>query len=175
MTCVSSPVCKIISLNPSGKSLLQLRPSRPKEGRWPSSRTLGGMRWTRRRRRRATPMRTAKSCGPDAPTLASSFVEAMSARRADTPRSTKRRWQKSPVTGESVKETVKTIAQGRPGVTGEPVVTTLVCLFHLHARLRVHRAPGFPCALRFREGQMSCQPRTHRAARMRTCICRFRG
>src|SRR3984893_9700489 len=41
----------------------------------------------------------------------------------------KRRWQKSPVTGESTKETVKTIAQGRPGRSGEPVVTTLVCLF----------------------------------------------
>src|ERR1700730_12778978 len=41
----------------------------------------------------------------------------------------KRRWQKSPVTGESTKETVKTIAQGRPGISGEPVVTTLVCLF----------------------------------------------
>src|SRR6202046_405730 len=43
---VSSPVCKNISLNPSGKSLLELRASRPREGRWPSSRTLGGMRWT---------------------------------------------------------------------------------------------------------------------------------
>src|SRR5262249_40245881 len=31
----------------------------------------------------------------------------------------------------------------------EPVVTMLVC-FHLpHARLRVQRAPGFPCALCF--------------------------
>jgi len=33
-----------------------------------------------------------------------------------------RRWQESPVTGESAKETVKTIAQGRPGYPGEPVV-----------------------------------------------------
>src|SRR6201986_1980426 len=41
--------------------------------------------------------RTAKSCGPDAPTLASSLVEF----------SARRRWQKSPVTGESTKETVK--------------------------------------------------------------------
>jgi hypothetical protein len=30
-----------------------------------------------------------------------------------------RRWQESPVTGESAKETVKTIAQGRPGVPGD--------------------------------------------------------
>jgi len=57
--------------------------------------------------------------------------------RADTPRSTKRRWQKSPVTEESVKETVKTIAQGRPGVTGEPVVTTLVCFIYF-----AHEAAG---------------------------------
>jgi len=52
-----------------------------------------------------------------------------------------------PVTEESTKETVKTIAQGMPGVSGEPVVTMLVCFLFLHARLRVQRAPGFPCAL----------------------------
>jgi hypothetical protein len=60
---------------------------------------------------------TAKSCGPDAPTLESSRWRQLR----------RRRWQKSPVTGESTKETVKTIAQGRPGVSGKPVVTTLVC------------------------------------------------
>jgi hypothetical protein len=49
---------------------------------------------------------TAKSCGPDAPTLESSRWRQLR----------RRRWQKSPVTGESTKETVKTIAQGRPGV-----------------------------------------------------------
>ena len=41
----------------------------------------------------------------------------------------------------------KTIARGMPGETGVTVVTTLVCFFHLQARLRVHRAPGIPCAL----------------------------
>src|SRR5207248_97502 len=81
-------------------------------------------------------MRTAKSCGSDAPTLASSF--AVNARR---------RWQTSPVTGKSTKETVKTIAGGMPGVSGVTVVTMLVCFFILHARLRAHRAPGIPCAL----------------------------
>ena len=50
------------------------------------------------------PMRTAKSCGPDAPTLASSSREANFSGATVT---------KSPVTGESSKETVKTIAQGR--------------------------------------------------------------
>jgi hypothetical protein len=62
-------------------------------------------------------MRTAKSCGPVAPTLVSSSAELSAGRR----------WQKSPVTGESTKETVKTIARGKPVELGEPVVTTLVC------------------------------------------------
>jgi hypothetical protein len=66
--------------------------------------------------RRAALTRTAKPCGPDAPTLASSL--RMMIRR--------RRWQKSPVTGESAEETVKTIARGKPDVTGEPVATTRV-------------------------------------------------
>jgi hypothetical protein len=41
----------------------------------------------------------------------------------------------------------KTIARGMPGRSGVTVVTMLVCFFHSHARLRVHRAPGIPCAL----------------------------
>ena len=48
----SSPLCKNISLSPSGKSFLELPPSCPEEGRWPSSRTLGRMRWTGQRRAR---------------------------------------------------------------------------------------------------------------------------
>src|SRR6478609_1703376 len=50
-----------------------------KEGRWPSSRTLERVRWTFRRCQvlyacgRTALKRTAKSCGPDAPTLASSW------------------------------------------------------------------------------------------------------
>jgi hypothetical protein len=37
---------------------------------------------------------------------------------------------RSPITGESPKEAVKTIAQGRPGYFGKPVVTMLVCFSH---------------------------------------------
>jgi len=44
---LSSPICKNISLRPSGKSLLQLPPSCPTEGRCATSSTRGGMRWTR--------------------------------------------------------------------------------------------------------------------------------
>jgi hypothetical protein len=76
-------------------------------GAYASSRTLGaGCGGRGSGARRAALARTAKSCGPDAPTLASSSC-------GDNPR--ERRWQKSPVTGESTKETVKTIAQGNAG------------------------------------------------------------
>jgi hypothetical protein len=55
---------------------------------------------------------------------------------------------------KSAKETVKTIARGMPVETGVTVVTTLVCFFILHARLRVHRAPGIPHALFGRKFQV---------------------
>ncbi len=44
-------------------------------------------------------------------------------RQVSRKHSAKRRWQKSPVTGESAKETVKTIARGMPDVSGVTVVT----------------------------------------------------
>jgi hypothetical protein len=78
-------------------------------------------------------MRTEKSCGPDAPTLASSCGAIR-----------KRRWQKSPVTGESTKETVKAIAQGRLGVSGEPVVTMLVWFFIPTRGCGCNGHPAFP-------------------------------
>jgi hypothetical protein len=71
---------------------LTLTPSRLTEGRLAivtkREAGCGGRGWRFRRERR---LRTAKSCGPDAPTLASSFAEV----------SARRRWQESPVTGES--------------------------------------------------------------------------
>jgi hypothetical protein len=68
--------------------------------------------------------RTAKSCGPDAPTLASSFAGSFPAQATVA---------KKPGHRGEHEVTVKTVAQGRPGETGEPVVTTLVC-FHFVAR-----------------------------------------
>ena len=110
---LSSPSRKNILLKASGKSRVELRPSRPREGRWPSSRTLGGMRWTLAVRLTNAPKRTAKSCGPDIPTLISGAT-----RERCHPRR-----QQSPVSGASTKEAVKTIAQGRPERSGEPVAT----------------------------------------------------
>src|SRR6267142_199033 len=97
-------------------------------------------------------LRTAKSCGPDAPTLASSLRMASRPNRARTgPIFRKRRWQKSPVTGESTKETVKTIACGMPGDPGGPVATTRV---HYQLRTRGYGCnghPAFPTPSRGRE------------------------
>src|SRR5450759_3751016 len=50
--------------------------------------------------------------------------------------------------GRARRKPLKPLHVGTPGETGGPVVTMLVCLFHhLHARLRVQRAPGVPHAL----------------------------
>ena len=95
-------------------------------------------------RRRTALTRRVKSCGPGAPTLASSS-------RGGNP--LERRWQESPVTGETTKETVKTTAQGMPVDCGVPVVTTLVCFPFLHARLSCafhFCTRGYGCELRIR-------------------------
>jgi hypothetical protein len=85
--------------------------------------------------------RTAKPCGPDIPTLMSSRRRCFSHRGL-------RRWQESPVTGESTEETVKTTRAGNAGSKAVPVATTLVCFLLLHARLWVRaEVPGIPCAL----------------------------
>jgi hypothetical protein len=61
---------------------------------------------------------------------------------------------KKPGTPGRSRSNRNTIAQEMPGRSGEPVVNTLVCFStHLHARLRVHRAPGISCALLHRRGE----------------------
>ncbi len=141
------------------KIILYSLPSRPTEGRCATSSTRGGMRWTPRARGRTCLTRTAKSCGPGASTPASSPAGVIPAGR---------RRQTSPISGESTKETVKTIAQGRPGRSGEPVVTTLVYFdFLSYARLRVHRAPGFPCALCYLRADASGKTRAKNMRRDR--------
>jgi hypothetical protein len=64
------------ALPPALDSELSAPPSRPSEGRWPSSRTLGWDAVDAVACVTNALLRTTKSCGPDAPTLASSSWEA---------------------------------------------------------------------------------------------------
>jgi hypothetical protein len=90
---VSSPGIKNIPVFISPDSLhINSIPSRS-EGRWPSSQRGTGRGGRRCHERRAWLRRTAKSCGPDAPMLASSSWEVNACQE--------RRWQESPFTGEN--------------------------------------------------------------------------
>ena len=100
----------------------------------------------RQAHRREMLLRTAKSCGPDAPALASSWRKhvgptgprcALSASDGDN----------KPITGESTKETVKTIACGSAGLIRWTCGDYTRVLFTLRTRLRVHWASGVPHAL----------------------------
>jgi hypothetical protein len=75
-----------------------------------------------------------------------------------------------PITGESTKETVKTIARGMSGETDVTVVTTLVCFFTLHTRLRAHRAPGIPCSLWSFRGRFPAKLEHNLLARSRSHV-----
>jgi hypothetical protein len=98
-------------------------------------------------RRRTAPKRTAKSCGPGAPTLAPSRVVTsramMGARKPGSP-------------GRS-RISRNTIAQGMPDDLAEPVVTAACFLFCRRAMVRP--SPGIPCALLFSEGRERCMTR----------------
>src|SRR5438876_101334 len=65
----------------------------------------------------------------------------------------------------------KTIARGVPGdFRCDRGDYARVLCFISHARLRVHWAPGIPCALCFLWADDFCKTRTHRAAGMRSRI-----
>jgi hypothetical protein len=55
-----------------------------------------------------------------------------------------RRWQQSPVTWESTKETVKTIARGMPDVSGVTVVTNACAFYHCARGCGRAERPAFP-------------------------------
>jgi hypothetical protein len=193
---VSSPLCKNIPVFTHPKSRLELFISRPTErGVSRSSRTLGagcdgrgsvlramgsqgGFRLVSdvRHADEGRLQRTAKSCGPDAPTLASSQRMLCRPNRARTKR-----------------YPLMTVAK-EPGHRGERDIsrkTTRVrecrafrctrcysCAFYqykVHTRPRVQRAPGIPHALCFLgESFMHNSGASHRAAGSRThvWICR---
>jgi hypothetical protein len=102
--------------------------------------------------------RTAKSCGPDAPTLASSLSGVIPAQATVA---------KEPGHRGEHEVTVKTIARGKPGELAEPVVTMLVCFVLFRTRgCGCGHAPGFPCALCFSR-VLHAQTRAYCAASMR--------
>jgi hypothetical protein len=102
--------------------------------------------------------RTAKSCGPDIPTLISSFAEV----------SARRRWQQSPAHRGDHEGSRKTIARGMPGDSGVTVVTMLVCFFiFAHKAAGACDAPGIPCALSFFRGQAQQLGRRSRREKVR--------
>jgi len=158
------PSQKIFRLTRRANQWQHSRRPVPQRGVSRSSRTRGGMRWTQ-----AALLTRARTCG-----------------RRSRVVLTPRRWRqvggstsagdggkkaRSPVGHRGEHEvTVKTIAQGRLGSSGEPVVTMLVWFFYSHARLRVRRAPGFPCALYFHGRMISGKARAPRAAGMRAHI-----
>ena len=96
--------------------------------------------------------RTAKSCGPGAPTLALS-------ERSD-PLMTVARKPGSPRRSRISRNT---IAQGRPVAPAEPVV--LPRAFLLHADHGCQPAPGLPCALVNRRGPKLQAPLGRNASR----------
>jgi hypothetical protein len=110
------PFCRShFSLVTTGKSMAPLCASRARqEGRFAIVTNVGrGMRWMQvvsgatSLRWTKHHLHTAKSCGPDAATLASSRPTVLLHRGL-------RRWQPSPFTEEITKEAVKTVVQGMP-------------------------------------------------------------
>jgi hypothetical protein len=77
---------------------------------------------------------------------------------------------KRPITGESTKETVKTIRAGSAGMSGEPVVTNLRVFYFYTQGCGCAQASGIPCALCFREGRYLAMTRENRAAGRKTCV-----
>src|SRR5258706_7925095 len=140
---LSSPSGKNSSLLLSGKSALGLPPSCPTRGAI-ARRTSAGRdavdaaaSGERMRAGRMMLMRTAKSCGSDAPMLASSLANF----RGTTV-------SKKPGHRGEREVSRKTIARGMPG-DFRCTCGDYARVLHLisHARLRAHRAPGIPCAL----------------------------
>ena len=156
----SSTRCKNILLLFSPKSAALLRPSHRQEGRSRSSRTRGGMRWTRRAATdECGSKRTAKSCGSDVAVLALRPGEA------------KLLWDnggKRAVLREEHEVSRKAIAQGRPECSRCPVCSCAA----LAMRKSAHETAGAAStrsSLRplTRGREFSSKPRAQCAARSR--------
>ena len=104
--------------------------------------------------RRAAPVRTAKSCGPGAPTQALKSLVSMS----PTTDGGNQAW--SP--GRARRKPLKPVAQGGPGYPAGPVVTA-ACVFCCTRAMGISRYPAFPAPSRCSGG--TCLP--HHSGAMR--------
>src|SRR5258708_32632877 len=114
-------------------------------------------------------LRTAKSCGPDAPTLASSSRKACRPNRVRTSHiSAGDGGKRARSPGRARHKLLKPLRAGMPGVPVRPWRLPRVPHYTLHTRLRVQRAPGIPHALK--GAKDSCTARALRAAGSRTRV-----
>jgi hypothetical protein len=154
-----------------------------------SSRTRGGMRWTRgvgaevgcragqpvsgsRCARRTTPMRTAKPCGPGT----RGWCQAVGGEFGPTGSRRHQAGRDGGKTNSSpgrARHKPSNHCAGNAGVFRLYLYARVRISMHtLHTRPRVQRAPGIPCTLRFRkEGTRSSKPRAQCVARTRSHIC----
>src|SRR5712672_1068511 len=115
-------------------------------------------------------LRTAKSCGPDAPTLASSFAEVKSALPGlDKTISADDGGKRARSPGRARRKPLKPLRAGMPGDSGVLVVTRVRSTTTRCTRGRgCSGHPAFPTpSLGARD---KSEPRAHRAARSRTRI-----
>jgi hypothetical protein len=114
-------------------------------------------------------LRTAKSCGPDAPTLASSSRSRVgpTGLRQDLSAGDGGKPARSP--GRARRKPLKPLRAGTSGDSGVLVVTRVRSTNTKCTRGRgCNGHPAFPTPSFWAED--SCTPRAHRAARSRTCV-----
>jgi hypothetical protein len=111
-------------------------------------------------------LRTAKSCGPDAPTLASSLRSRIgpTGLRQDISAGDGGKRARSP--GRARRKPLKPLRAGMPGDSGVLVYSCAFYQYQVHTRPRVQRASGVPHALFW--ARASSTPRAHRVARAKS-------
>ena len=116
----------------------------------------GEMRWTPESRRRTWPRRTAKTCGPDAPTLAPSLRIHSQATVARKP-------------GHRGERAISRKPLRREGrmFSAEPVCSCAFCTTHGTRDRGCSAHPVFPAPSAWCEGETSRKPRASHAASMR--------
>jgi hypothetical protein len=111
--------------------------------------------------RRAMGSRTAKSCGPDSPTLESSLARRFAGRW----------WLTSPVHQGEREAAVKTIAQGMPGVSAAlSLLACAKCTFFARKARGCSQHPAFPAPSCSSRTRIPARPGRFRAAGMRSRV-----